>query len=267
MYAYADNVSSRSGDPFNATVADNAEWMTRFKRSTGILPATDGPGLPNVGMNATGTGLRNSWKASDSSSRFASPIQALPQASLAHPTALRSGDLNADFTAMPGLQSSRPINKSLATDSGTVFDSQDFESKLMQFAVAEVASSGRMPADDAIKAKAMELSGMEVWQAETTAADDPVLLDRFKALVVDKVRAVLGGQDDNSPRPRVNTISMPLPAARTPERGLDAIDPGLLPDLPSPSTEPAKKSSISPLPADLQVAISEQRLEEILRDI
>lgn len=220
-----------------------------------------------MGFSGAGTGLRKAWQVSGSSSGFTSPNQALPQASLTHPAALRSGDMSSDFLAMPGVQTTGPVNKPISVDSGAVFSSQDFETKLMQFAVAEVASSGRMPADDALKAKAKELSGMEVWQAETTAADDPVLLDKFKALVVDKVRAVLGGQDDHSPRPRVNTVPSPPPAARTPERGIDAIDPGLLPDLPPPSMELTRKSSISPLPVEVQVAITEQRLDEILRDI
>ncbi|KUI55189.1 hypothetical protein VP1G_02504 [Cytospora mali] len=258
------------GDPFNITVADNAEWLTRFKRSTGILPATDGPGLPDdVGIGAVGSGLQMPWQSSGSGS--AASNSALPQAATTFPTALGSVNLSADFSdisAMPGVQHTGIVNNPGLSNSGAVFSSQEFEDKLLQFAVAEIASSGRMPPDEALIAKAKEISGMEVWQAETTAADDPVLLGRFKNLVVDRVKAVLGGQDDNSPRPGISMISPSPPAARkTPERGMDAIDPGLLPDLPPADVKTANKSSISPLPPDVQVAISEQTLDEILRDI
>ncbi|ROW09668.1 hypothetical protein VMCG_02273 [Cytospora schulzeri] len=258
------------GDPFNITVADNAEWLTRFKRSTGILPATDGPGLP--GGIGIWTGLRSPWHGSGSSSGpgFASSSPALSQVPVAHPTAPGSGESSLDFGefAMSGVQSTGTINSPSSVNSGAVFSNQDLADKLMQFAVAELASSGRMPPDEAIIARAKEISGMEIWQAETTEADDPVLLGRFKALVVHKVKAVLGGgQDDNSPRQQVNLISSPPPVSHTPERGMDAIDPGLLPDLPPGNMGTAKKTSISPLPADVQVAITEQTLDEILRNI
>lgn len=162
---------------------------------------------------------------------------------------------------------------SVSSNPGAVFSSQDFEDKLIQFAVAEVATSGRMPADEALTARAKEILGFEVWQAETTPADDPELLGRFKVLVVDRVRTVLGDPGDsnhsnhsNSPMLRTSTISSPPPTTHHSERGMDAIDPGLLPDLP-PAGADAKKNSVSPLPGDVQVAISEARLDEILREI
>lgn len=108
---------------------------------------------------------------------------------------------------------------------------------------------------------------MEVWQAEATEADDPALLGRFKAQVVVNIKAVLGGQHDNSPRPRTNTIATPAPEVRTPERGMDAVDPGLLPELSLAGMETAQKSRVSPLPPAMQVAISEQTLDEMIRDI
>ncbi|KAK7748862.1 hypothetical protein SLS53_000886 [Cytospora paraplurivora] len=256
------------GDPFNVTVADNVEWLTRFKRSTAIMPTTDGPGLPDdMGIGAIGAGLRERWQGSGSG--FTPPGSLLPQAPVMHLAALGNGDLSAGFSdnsAVLDTQNTGAIDNSRSSDNGAVFNSQEFETRLMEFAVAEVASSGRMPADEALTARAKEISGMEVWQAETTAADNPVLLGKFKALVVDRVREVLGGRDNNGPRPRINTVPSPPPAARTPERGMDAIDPGLLPDLPPAGMGTATKSNVSPLPQDVQVAISEQRLIEILRE-
>ncbi|ROV94354.1 hypothetical protein VPNG_09384 [Cytospora leucostoma] len=256
------------GDPFNVTVADNVEWLTRFKRSTAILATTDGPGLPDdMGIAAIGAGLRKRWQSSGSG--FTPPSSLLPQAPVMHLAALGNGGLSAeigDNSAGIDIQNTLAIGSSKASNNGAVFNSQEFETRLMEFAVAEVASSGRMPADEALTARAKEIAGMEVWQAETTAADNPVLLGKFKALVVNRVQEVLGGRDNNGPRPRINTVPSPPPAVRTPERGMDAIDPGLLPDLPPADMETATKSDISPLPRDVQVAISERRLIEILRE-
>lgn len=183
-----------------------------------------------------------------------------------------SSGLGADFN-MFNSHSYGNSSMSVSSNPGAVFSSQDFEDKLMQFAVAEVATSGRMPADEALIARAKEILGFEVWQAETTPADDPDLLGRFKVLVVDRVRTVLGDPGDSnhsnknsSPMLPTSTISSPPPTTHHSERGMDAIDPGLLPDLP-PAGADAKKNSVSPLPGDVQVAISEARLEEILREI
>ncbi|KAJ4407132.1 hypothetical protein N0V82_009976 [Gnomoniopsis sp. IMI 355080] len=144
-------------------------------------------------------------------------------------------------------------------DTGTVFASHEFEDKLLQFAVSEVASSGRMPPDEAIQARAKELSGFEVWQTALTPADDPVLLANFKKLVVDKVTAVLGSQEQGS-GPVQKSQATTFPATdHTPERGQDAIDPGLLPAL--DAGEEVTTAGASPT---VHVAISEKRLDEII---
>lgn len=183
-----------------------------------------------------------------------------------------SSGLGPDFN-MFNTHSYGNSSMSVSSNPGAVFSSQDFEDKLMQFAVAEVATSGRMPADEALTARAKEILGFEVWQAETTPADDPDLLGRFKVLVVDRVRTVLGdpgdsnhGNKNNSPMLPTSTIPSPPPTTHHSERGMDAIDPGLLPDLP-PAGADAKRSSVPPLGGDVQVAISEARLDEILREI
>lgn len=227
----------------------------------GILPATGGPGLPDgVGI---GVGLRMPWRSSSSgSSSGTGSASCNPE--LSQPPG--SGSFRvSDFTTS-GVPSTGTSHSTVPVNNGAVFSSRDFEDKLMQFAVAELAVSGRMPPDEALTARAKLISGIEAWRPETTEADDPALLGSFKTQVVDKVKAVLGGRDGNSLQD--NTISSPLPASRkTSERGMDTIDPALLPELPPAGMATAKKSSISPLPANVQVAISEQTLDEILRNI
>lgn len=258
-----------SDDLFNVTPADSAEWLIRFKRTTGILPITEGPGLPDdLSIGAVGSGLRTRLQGSHSASASPKPAMLAYAPFTGQNTTGNSGfgtDFNLFNTPNYGNSST-----SVASNPGVVFSSQDFEDKLMQFAVAEVATSGRMPADEALAARAKEILGFEVWQAETTPADDLELLGRFKVLVVDRVRTVLGDPGDSnknsSPMLPTSTISSPPPTTHHSERGMDAIDPGLLPDLP-PVGADAKKNSVSPLPGDVQVAISEARLDEILREI
>lgn len=262
-------------DIVNVTPADSAEWLVRFKRTTGILSVTEGPGLSDdMGISRVGSG---SWTRLQSSySASASPTPAILSHSpyMGQDTARGSG-LSTDFDLFhtPSYGTSGVM---VAGNPGAVFSNKEFEEKLMQFAVAEVATSGRMPGDEALTARAKEIMGFEVWQAETTPADDPELLGRFKILVVNKVRSVLGDPGDSnhsnrdgSPMLPTSTISSPSPTTHHSERGMDAIDPGLLPDLPLAGSD-GKKSNpancVSPLPGDVQVTISEARLDEILSE-
>jgi hypothetical protein len=227
-----------------------------------------------MGLGRFGPGTRPRLPGSYTAS--ASPQPAiLANAPFIGQEATGSSGFGTDFT-LSNTQSFTNSNLSVSGNTGAVFSNLDFEDKLLQFAVAEVATSGRMPADEALTARAKEILGFEVWQAETTPADDPELLGRFKALVVDRVRSVLGDPGDsnhsnrnNSPMLPTSTISSPPPTTHHSERGMDAIDPGLLPDLPdlSPTGSEAKKSRVSPLPGVVHVAISEARLDEILREI
>lgn len=224
-----------------------------------------------MGVGRVGSGSRTRLQGSYSASASPKPAT-LANAPFIGQDAAGSNSFGTDFNLF-NTQNFTSSSLSVPSNPGAVFSNQDFEDKLMQFAVAEVATSGRMPADEALTARAKEIHGFEVWQAETTPADDPELLGRFKVLVVDRVRSVLGDPGDSnhsnrnsSPMLPTSTISSPPPATHHSERGLDAIDPGLLPDLP-PAGADAKKSSVSPLPGDVQVAISEARLDEILREI
>lgn len=130
---------------------------------------------------------------------------------------------------------------------GLVFAHRAFEDRLVQFAVAEVAKSGKLPSDDAIRARAREVAGHTT--TTTTPADDAVLLERFKTMVVERVKAVLGGVDDGGATGSYGRVPV--------DRGMDAIDPGLLP-------------ALGPLGGEreieVQVAISERRLDEIITE-
>lgn len=133
-----------------------------------------------------------------------------------------------------------------------LFADRAFEAKLLQFAVSEVASCGRLPPDAAIRARAQELSGFEVWQAAAapTPVDDLGLLAAFKARVVDRVKAVLGGPGDDRA------------VGGNRGRGSDVVDPGLLPA----EGLGGETRSTAETRAKLHVAISESRLDEIITE-
>lgn len=246
----------------NHTAADNTEWLLRFKRSVGILPATDGHELSEY-MSTNSARIAKPWSKDSSSFPGTSSAAPTPFTST-EPMQIDSGPLpSIDFGSVEAMDIQQRSR-------GTVFASQEFEDKLVQFAVSEVASSGRMPPDEAIQARAKELSGFEVWQTAPTPADDPLLLDKFKKLVVERVTAVLGGQDGASSSGggggggTVQSThagpAIPAKDHHTPERGQDAIDPGLLPAL-LDSDQAVTASIASPI---VHVAISEKRLEEII---
>ncbi|PSS02284.1 hypothetical protein BD289DRAFT_359932 [Coniella lustricola] len=281
-------------DPFNHTAADNAEWLLQFKRSVGILPESNDTTLPNS-WNVDDTQMTSpTLRRQGSTMTFTVPATTAAMVPLSHADLMQIDDgpfgtLTFDTAE---LQNSRNLPQP-----GAIFGSRDFEDKLVQFAVAEIASSGRMPADEAIQARAKEISGFEVWQTQTTSADDPALLSKFKELVIHKVKAVLGGYSDGpSPSPPAQPGNMHKPAKttstktvspmavrqhqqHTSERGLDALDLSLLPDLVAPNQSPqtlalntGRKSGPSPLNGskplpDFHVAISEERLDELITEM
>lgn len=262
--------SSRSDDPLNRTAADNAEWLLRFKRAMGILPASDDADVAgDAWMSGLAVEPGTNQLAETSAGLFGSGPTTTVYTSASAPQT-SAIDSMMDFVASSEAIVDRPF-----LDSGTVFTNKDFEEKLVQFSVAEVASSGRMPPDESIKAKAKEISGLEVWQAETTPADDPMLLVRFKQLVVDKVKAVLGAHDERPAnsfpqyqhsQPHRSPGSIQSPSVPIPDRGMDAIDPGLLPALDTSNLN-ATETQIKPSTPLVHVAISEKRLEEIIGEM
>ncbi|KAJ4389891.1 hypothetical protein N0V93_007363 [Gnomoniopsis smithogilvyi] len=238
-------------DPLNHTAADNAEWLLRFKRSVGILPATDGEGLPEYMWK--GSGQRAMPWQGTTPSQGASPDAMIPSMST-QPMQIDSRPLpNLDFGSIEATNVQH-------RDTGSIFASPEFEDKLVQFAVSEVASSGRIPPDEAIQARAKELLGFEVWQTAPTPAEDPVLLAKFKKLVVERVTAVLADQvEQGSGSIRSSHATSFSVIDHTPDRGQDAIDPSLLPAL-----DASQEVTTSATLPTVHVAISEKRLEEII---
>ncbi|OLN97292.1 Homeobox protein 4-like protein 1 [Colletotrichum chlorophyti] len=154
-------------DPWNQTAADNAEWLERFKRDVGIVKGP-GPGLPPG----------DSWSISQGGTGFAPPY-VYPKGSMSpfseRKTAVPIRDMKVFDT------DSNTLNKYLETfrtryaRPATIFCSRELEEGLIGFVEAEVALSGRMPDDEALRAHARRLQG-----TPTTAADDPVLLGKFR---------------------------------------------------------------------------------------
>jgi hypothetical protein len=169
----------RSDDPWNQTAADNAEWLQRFKRSVGILSAEDGPGLPLGTLN---------WNVSGGGSGFAPPY-AFPKAQLAPfsgtlpvQVEMTDGDNPKSFAFDTEPETVNKFLKSFQTRypaPATVFCSRELEKGLVEFVEAE----GALPSDEALRARAREILG-----TSSTAADDDVLLGKFKEMV--KAKAV-----------------------------------------------------------------------------
>lgn len=64
----------------------------------------------------------------------------------------------------------------------SVFCSRELEGGLTRFVDESIKNSGRRPSDEAMQAKAREIAG-----SPETAADDPVLLGKFKQWIQDNL--------------------------------------------------------------------------------
>lgn len=162
-------------DPWNQTAADNAEWLQRFKRDVGITK-DGGPGLPESygwAMEQGGTGFAPPYACpkSDNIDPFdnAVPVEMRDgaKAFMAGPTAANSF---VDTLAEPH---TRPAK---------VFCSRELEARLLQYAERYVLSHGNMPGDVALRETARQ-----ILKTDYTAADDDMLLTKFKELVCEKM--------------------------------------------------------------------------------
>ncbi|CAK7227852.1 hypothetical protein SBRCBS47491_006709 [Sporothrix bragantina] len=184
-------------DPWNQTAADNAEWLLRFKRDVGILPAEGGPGLP----------LENtSWNLSQGGTGFAPPY-CFPKTPLA-PISSSSGEANSgegssgsggrspmmpmqNPPTMHGIEfemAPETTNKYLQSFTtryakpATVFCSRELENGLMDYVRTATAQNGQaFPSDEALRAKACEI--LNCTPQHGTPADDKELLSKFKTMV------------------------------------------------------------------------------------
>ncbi|KAH8597194.1 hypothetical protein B0O99DRAFT_540804 [Bisporella sp. PMI_857] len=158
-------------DPWNQTAADNAEWLTRFKRDVGILPATSGPGLP---FNAT------SWQVSSGGSGYSPPyIMPKQDAKLQEYDEDLDVRMNGTVFYKVSKETAAKYVKGISQryqPPAQVFCSRELERSLVQM-VAQGMATGVLPTDDELRAKAREVLGVE-----HTAADDVQLLEKFKAL-------------------------------------------------------------------------------------
>ncbi len=85
----------------------------------------------------------------------------------------------ADQDAANGFLETPPLPGSCPAK---VFCSRELESGLMQYVETQVLQTGRVPSDEELRKK-----GKEILQAQTTAADDDMLLGKFKELLHEKV--------------------------------------------------------------------------------
>ena len=167
-------------DPWNQTAADNAEWLQRFKRDVGITN-DGGPGLPPG----------YAWSVKQGGSGFAPPY-AFPKSEI------NAFDTNVQVEMRDG---AKPVtagqvaaNNFLETltspDSrpARVFCSRELESGLLQYVETQALQSGHIPSDEEIRSK-----GKEILQAQTTAADDDMLLAKFKELTQEKLPSLAQG--------------------------------------------------------------------------
>ncbi|KAI5463136.1 hypothetical protein BGZ63DRAFT_412802 [Mariannaea sp. PMI_226] len=169
-------------DPWNQTAADNAEWLLRFKRHVGIIKE-DGPGLPEG----------NQWALEQGGTGFAPPYACTKNAlepfhdNVQVPMRVGAKSFQAGSCGANGYmenlssQDKRPAK---------IFCSRELERGLMNFVGNHVASTGRMPSD-----AMMEARGRQILHAETTAAEDPALMSKFKAMMSQRLPQAGAAED------------------------------------------------------------------------
>jgi hypothetical protein len=92
-----------------------------------------------------------------------------------------------------------------------VFCSRELEKGLIDFALERTALTGQMPADEELKARARQILGVQ-----STAADDEVLLNKFREMVQAKILAMTSAQqavNDAATAAGSVTATTPSPAA------------------------------------------------------
>lgn len=174
LTSLSTNPSTTSDDPWNQTAADNFEWLQRFKRDVGILPADSGPGLGNPKDAA--------WAPISGGTGFAPPYVAPNPAATIEPLASNPTILLRD--ARPFEPAASTANRFLKSFTrrypapAKVFCSRELESGLTEYVRREVGRTGVFPSDDHLRERARQIMAMQ-----KTSCDDPVLLERFKAAV------------------------------------------------------------------------------------
>jgi hypothetical protein len=152
-------------DPWNQTAVDNAEWLLRFKRSNGLAPPEDGPGMPKtleeVDMHFGGTGLTPPSLAAEDLVEV-THLQEGNTTDWRKPINSYSFCTNDDHKSVPRLAVP------------TTFSSWKLESSLADYVHQSIAQ-GYVPTDEQLRSQARAIVG-----APVTSADDPMLLEKFK---------------------------------------------------------------------------------------
>ncbi|OIW31991.1 hypothetical protein CONLIGDRAFT_612267 [Coniochaeta ligniaria NRRL 30616] len=226
-----------SDDTWNQTAADNAEWLQRFKKDVGIITDASVAGLPD--------GL--AWNIFQGGSGFAPPY-ALPNhnATLQPSTpstdriavAVRAGAMAKTFETDPATANKyiQSLAQGRLPPPAIVFCSRELENGLVEYITAETApfGLGHFPSDEDLRAKARDILG-----TQSTAADNPVLLEKFKDMVREKLALGLGA---------------PTTVAKSAAAG-QGVAPGSAAD------------GLGEVPLDIDMNLTDSQLTDILQDM
>jgi hypothetical protein len=142
----------------------------RFKRDVGLSPQEEGPGLPlNIG----------SWRVAEGGCGFSPPYlcpKNEPAGAYVEDVSVTMKHKTYDIKASTAEKFVKSVSKRFQKPA-TIFCSREMESEMINYVKAETAR-GVTPSDDALRAKAREILGVE-----RTSADEPALLQKFKVMV------------------------------------------------------------------------------------
>lgn len=230
-------LTNYSDDPWNQTAADNAEWLQRFKRDVGILQAESGPGLTQDVLQ---------WNITDGGTGFAPPYVCLsPQVTLEplkeNPVVYcRDSSKPFEPDAATANRYLQALNQRYAVPA-KVFCSRELENGLTEYVKREAGKTGVMPTDDQLRERAKQIMSMQ-----KTAADDPILLQKFKASIE---AAVMSTQISDMQGLAEATIPPVSNAA------LQSLAEDTTVDL------------VSALPSGAELHLSDEQINDILNDI
>ncbi|KAL6891799.1 hypothetical protein HDV57DRAFT_314479 [Trichoderma longibrachiatum] len=161
-------------DPWNQTAADNAEWLARFKRDTGLVTSDGVNGL-------AATGPPRPWRIKDGGTGFMPPF-VKPKAG-ATIEVTEDSPVYIDYRLYNvGKDTAERYIRALCDGEyqppPSVFCSRELEHGLNAY-VEECITKLHVPSDDDLRSKARQILGVE-----STAADDPKLLEAFKSMHV-----------------------------------------------------------------------------------
>lgn len=162
-------------DPWNQTAADNAEWLIRFKRDVGLAPREDGPGLPDATKDI------QTWRVEDDGTGFSPPYicpkdpKAVTEFNEDVPVVVKGRVYKVKAKTAESFLESMQQRQGWEKPA-QVFCSRELEAGLNEL-VREDMANGSFPADDVLRSKAREILGLQ-----QTSADDPHLLEKFKAM-------------------------------------------------------------------------------------